>query len=312
MDSSWIDAAFLTTWLAASVRLAGPVLLAALGEVFAERAGVLNVGIEGTILFGALAAYLGTTATGMPLVGLLAALAAGLLAGSLLGWMYVTARASQVVVGIVFNLLALGTVSFVYRWVTDAGLGGGAVELLAPVQWPGLSDLPLVGPVLFAQPPLLYATLLLAALASWVLYRTRLGLSLRAVGENPRAAQAAGISVVAMRYTGVLLSGAAAGLAGAYLMLCEVGMFRDNIVSGQGFIALAIVILGRWSPGRVVAAALLFGAADALQLSLQLRGWPIPAQLLLALPYVLTLLAISGVFGRAARQPGALMQPYEP
>ena len=308
MDS-WIDAAFLTTWLAAAVRLAGPVLLAALGETFAERAGVLNVGIEGVVLWGALAAFLGCAATGSPWVGLVAAAVTGLAAGTLLAWMFVTVQASQVVVGLVFNLLALGVASFVYRAAAQAGLDG-AVALLPPLAIPGLSDLPVLGPVLFGQPPLLYATLVLAALASWALYRTRFGLSLRAVGENPRAAEAAGISVVRMRYAGVLISGVAAGLAGAYLMLCEVGLFRDSIVSGQGFIALAIVILGRWSPGRVVLAALLFGAADALQLSLQLRGWGLPPQLLLALPYVLTLLAISGVFGRATRQPGALLQPY--
>lgn len=310
MDSGWVDAAFVATWLAAAVRLAGPVLLAALGEVFAERAGVLNIGIEGIVLWGSLAAYLGTAATGSPWWGLAAAIAIGLVAGGLLAWMYVTAQASQVVVGIVFNLLALGLASYVYRAAAGAGLPG-SVALLQPLAIPGLSQLPLLGPVLFAQPPLLYATLALAGLASWVLLRTRFGLSLRAVGENPAAAEAAGIGVAAMRYAGVLISGAAAGLAGAYLMLCEVGLFRDSIVSGQGFIALAIVILGRWHPGRVVLAALLFGAADALQLSLQLRGWGLPPQLLLALPYVLTLLAISGVFGRSTRQPAALLQPYE-
>lgn len=311
MDSAaWIDAAFLTTWLAGALRLAGPLLLAALGELFAERGGVLNVGIEGTVLWGALAAYLGCAATGSPWAGLAAAAITGLAAAALLAWMYVTVRASQVVVGLVFNLLALGVASYTYRVASKGGFDG-SIALLQPVSISGLSTLPLVGPVLFGQPPLLYATLLLAALASWTLYRTRFGLALRAVGENPRATEAAGHGVVGLRYAGVLISGLGAGLAGAYLMLCEVGLFRDSIVSGQGFIALAIVILGRWNPGRVVAGALLFGAADALQLSLQLRGWGLPPQLLLALPYVLTLLAISGLFGRATRQPSALMQPYE-
>ena len=310
MDN-WVDVAFFTTWLAASVRLAGPVMLAALGEVFSERAGVLNVGIEGVILLGALGAYLGAAGSGSAWVGLLAAAGVGLVCGLLLSWMYVSARASQVVTGIVFNLLALGLASFVYRQAVAAGFNE-SVPMLAPAAWQqDLAKLPLVGPALFGQPPLLYATLGLAALASFVLYRTRFGLSVRAVGETPRAADAAGISVVKTRYAGVLISSVAAALAGAYLMVCEVGLFRDGIVSGQGFIALAIVILGHWSPGRVALAALLFGAADALQLSLQLRGWGLPPQALLAAPYVLALLAICGVFGRSTRQPRALMQPFD-
>lgn len=310
MAEGWIDAAFIATWLAASVRLAGPVLLAALGELWSERGGVLNLGIEGTLLLGALAAYLGAASTGSPAVGLLAALATGLAVGLLLAWFYVSVQASQVVVGIVFNLLAFGLASLVYRMASDAGLDGTA-PMLGPVAIPLLSDLPLIGPALFAQPILLYGTLLLALLSTPLLFRTRFGLSLRAVGENPRAAEAAGIGVSRMRYAGVLISGAGASLAGAYLMLCDVGLFRDNIVSGQGFIALAVVILGAWKPGRIVFAALLFGAADALQLSLQLRGWGLPPQLLLALPYVLTLVAVSGVLGGRRQQPAALLQPYE-
>lgn len=309
-DGGWLDAAFLATWLAASVRLAGPVLLAALGELFAERGGVLNLGIEGTLLLGALAAYLGAASTGSPAWGLLAALVTGLATGLLLSWLYVTVQASQVVVGIVFNLLAFGVASLVYRMASDAGLGGTA-PMIGPLEIPGLSTLPLIGPALFGQPLMLYLTLGLALVATPLLFRTRFGLALRAVGENPRAAEAAGIGVARMRYAGVLISGAGAALAGAYLMLCDVGLFRDNIVSGQGFIALAVVILGAWKPGRVVAAALLFGAADALQLSLQLRGWGLPPQVLLALPYVLTLVVVSGVLGGRRRQPAALLQPYE-
>jgi simple sugar transport system permease protein len=164
--------------------------------------------------------------------------------------------------------------------------------------------------VLFAQPPMLYATLLIVAAASWLLFRRRFGLNLRAVGENPRAAAAAGISVRGMRYIGVLASGAGAGLSGAYLMLCQIGVFRDTIVSGHGFIALAVVILGRWRPLAAAVAAFGFGAADALPISLQMLSLPVPPQLLLALPYVLAVLAMSGLFGRVA-QPAAIMARYD-
>ena len=310
MTSDLLGSAFVVTWLAASVRLAGPVLLAALGETFAERSGVLNVGIEGTILFGALASYLTTYATGSVWSGLLSALLVGMAANALLAWMYVTVRASQVVAGIVFNVLALGLASFVYRLALGTSASPRMVPMFPAVHVPLLSDLPLIGPVLFSHSVLLYGALALVAVAHVVLFRTRFGLALRAAGENPMAAEAAGISVARMRYVGVLISGGAAGLSGAYTMLAEVGLFRETIVSGQGFIALGIVILGSWSPWKVALGAFLFGAADALQLSLQLFGTGLPPQILLSLPYVLTIIAISGVFGRHAAQPAALMQPY--
>lgn len=305
-----LSSAFLVTWLSASVRLTGPVLLAALGETFAERSGVLNVGIEGTILFGALASYLATYATDSVWAGLLAALLVGTAVNIVLAWMYVTVQASQVVVGIVFNVLALGLASFVYRLALGTSATPHMVPMFPALHVPVLSDLPLVGPVLFGHTILLYGALVLVAIAHAVLFRTGFGLALRASGENPKAADAAGIDVTRMRYIGVLVSGGLAGLSGAYTMLAEVGLFRETIVSGQGFIALAIVILGRWSPWKVALGAFLFGAADALQLSLQLFGTGLPPQVLLSLPYGLTILAISGLFGRRTDQPAALMQPY--
>lgn len=303
--------AFLVTWLTSSLRLSGPILLAALGETFAERAGILNVGIEGTILFGALASYLACYYTGQPVIGLLAATAVGVVSNLFLAFMFVTVRASQVVVGIVFNVLALGVASFVYRVVMGEAASPQPVAMFKPLNLPILSSLPIIGPILFTQTILFYMTVALTALSAIVLFRTKFGLSLRAVGENPKAAEAAGIGVARMRYVGTMISGAAASMAGGYLMLCEVGLFRDTIVAGQGFIALAVVILGRWSPWKAAIAAFFFGSADALQLSLQLFGAPVPPQLLLSLPYLLTILAISGVFGRKAAQPAALMIPYE-
>jgi general nucleoside transport system permease protein len=302
--------AFFTTWFAASVRLAGPVLLAALGETFAESSGVLNVGIEGTILLGALASFLTAYVTHMVWISLLAALVTGLVFNLLLAWMYVTVRASQVVVGLVFNVLALGIAATVYRRVMGESAGPQNVVMFSPLHIPWFSNLPLVGPAVFGQTALLYLTVGLVGLAHFLLFRTGFGLALRAAGENPSAADAAGISVARMRYVGVLIGGAAAGAAGAYLVLAQVGLFRESIVSGQGFIALGIVIFGRWSPWKAAVAALVFGACDALQLSLQLGGAHVPPQLLAALPYVVTILAISGLFGGKAIQPAALMIPY--
>ena len=302
--------AFVVTWLSASLRLAGPVLLAALGETFAEQSGVLNVGIEGTILLGALASYLVSYYTGMVWAGLLVAAIVGVVANVFLAWMYVSVRASQVVAGLVFNVLALGIVSTVYRRALGNSAVPESIAMFRSLHIPIVSNLPLVGPVLFGQTILFYLTLLLAFVAHFVLFRTNFGLGLRASGENPAAADSAGISVHRMRYAGTLISGAAAGMAGAYLVLAQVGLFRESIVSGQGFIALGIVIFGRWNPLKAAVAAIVFGACDALQLSLQIFGTHVPPQLLLALPYIVTIFAISGLFGGKAVQPAALMSPY--
>lgn len=303
-----IDAAFLITWLAAAVRLAGPVLLAALGEIYAERAGVLNIGIEGTILMGALGSYMVAVFSGSTTLGFIAGGAAGLVVGVLLAMLYLRAHASQIVVGIVFNILAAGIATWTYSLVMG-NASSPTISMLEPLPIPLLSAIPAIGPVLFSQPLPLYITLLLVVVAHYGLFHTRFGLSLRAVGENPRAAHAAGLNVLRVRTWGVLLSCVGAGLAGSYLVTAQIGLFRDNIVSGQGFIALAIVIFGRWSPVKALIAAFVFGAADALQLSLQLFESTLPPQLLLALPYLLTILAMSGVVGRTV-QPGALTQPY--
>jgi general nucleoside transport system permease protein len=206
--------------------------------------------------------------------------------------------------------LALGVAATVYRRALGESASPQSVTMFAPLHIPWLSDLSLLGPVLFGQTVLLYLTLGLVVVAHFLLFRTRFGLALRAAGENPSAADAAGISVARMRYTGVLIGGATAGMAGGYLVLAQIGLFRDSIVAGQGFIALGIVIFGRWSPWKAALAALVFGACDALQLSLQLGGGNIPPQLLESLPYIVTILAISGLFGGKAIQPTALMVPY--
>ena len=306
---SLFSQAFLVTWLTAGIRLGGPVLLAALGETFAERSGILNLGIEGILLLGALASYLTSIHTGSLWLPLFAAMLTGLAAALFLAWMYVTVRASQVVVGLVFNVLALGIAATVYRR-TLAHASPGPIAMFQSVHISWVSDLPIVGPTLFSQTLPLYLTLVLVVVAHFALFHTRFGLGLRAAGENPRAADAAGISVPRMRYLGTLISGAAAGLAGGYLVLAQIGLFRDSIVAGQGFIALGIVIFGRWSPWKAALAAMVFGTCDALQLSLQLLGTHLPEELLLSIPYVVTILAISGIFGGRDVRPAALAVPY--
>jgi ABC-type uncharacterized transport system permease subunit len=309
MDLDFNAAALLTGWMAATVRLAGPLLLVALGELYAERAGVLNIGIEGMMLLGALAAYLATWITGEPWLGMLAAVVSGMVVGMFLAFMYVTVRASQVVVGIIFNIFALGLASYIYRIAMGGVAGAQTVPMFTAKPVPWLSDIPYLGRMLFYHTMPLYLTAALVFVAGVVLYRTTFGLNLRAVGENPSAADTAGINVVNYRYIAVLISTVAAGAAGAYLVLAQVGQFRETIVAGQGFIALAIVIFGRWDPYRAAIAALIFGAADALQLTLQMFDTGVPAQLLLALPYIVTILAMSGIIGKA-HQPDALMVPY--
>jgi len=304
-----VVSAFIVAWLSASLRLAGPVLLAALGETFAERSGILNLGIEGTILLGALASFLGSYRTGMIWTSLFVATLTGVVASFFLAWMYVSVRASQVITGLVFNVFALGLATTVYRLVLSKSPAPQSIAVFEPLRVPVIGRIPFLGPVIFGQTAPFYLTLLLAVVAQFVLYRTDLGLALRATGENPAAADAAGISVDRMRYLGTLLSGAGAGMAGGYLVLAQVGLFRETIVAGQGFIALAIVIFGRWNPLKATLAALVFGACDALQLSLQIFGNRVPPQLLLALPYIVTILAISGLFGKAV-PPAALMKPY--
>lgn len=305
-----LSLSFFVAWLAGSVRLGGPLLLAATGEIYAERSGVVNVGIEGTILLGALASFFGAYSTGVAWIGVPAALAVGLISNLFLAWMYVSVQASQVVVGITYNLLALGLSSYLYRALLGTEATKASIPMMPNLDAPTLERLPILGPILFAQPVMLYATLALVGVAGYVLYRLRFGLNLRAVGENPRAAAAAGIPVRRMRYLGVLAGGACAGLAGAYFMQCQIGVFRDDIVSGHGFIALAIVILGRWNPFTAAVAAFGFGAADALPISLQMLNLDVPPQALLALPYLITIFAMSGLFGRVA-QPEALMTRYD-
>lgn len=308
MSNLW-NLVFFETWFSTAVRLAGPVLLVALGETISQRSGVLNLGIEGTFVAGALAAFVATSSLGNPILGVVAAALVGGGIGFILAWMFVTARVNQVVAGVVFNAFMIAASSYVYRTIYGGSAGVRRVSGFPALDMGPLTRIPIIGSAVFGQSVLLYVTVLLVFVVNWFLFRTVPGLALRSTGENARAADAAGIDVTKIRYLGVVCSGVFAGAGGAYLILTAANSYRDGITEGKGFIALAIVIFGSWKPIRVAVAALVFGAADGLQLSLQAAGLNIVPQFLFALPYLLTVVAVSGVFGRR-NQPAGLMVPY--
>lgn len=279
----------LAAFLEATVRTATPLALAALGETVSERAGVINIGLEGAIIAGALG---GTVAAGILGVGggFVVGALAGTLVAALFAWFTVILRADQIITGTAITMFALGFTGTLYRTL----FGAGGVALSTPTAGvfavPGLSAIPVVGHALFAQPVITYVTALLAIGLAWWMQRTHAGLALRAMGEYPEAAIAAGVSRVRVQGGAVLFAGACAGLAGATLVLAQAGTFVEGMSAGRGFIAIAIVVLGRWKPLGVLGAALLFGAATALQTLFQSMGWTgVPYQLFLALPYAMTL-----------------------
>jgi simple sugar transport system permease protein len=291
-------------FLAAAVRVATPLLLAATGETVTERAGVINLGVEGMMLAGALAATLGATAAG-PWTGLAVAVLAGMLLAAAFAAVAIVARADQIIAGTALTLGAVGLTGTIYRQAYGTGGAGLALPTLAPLAIPGFARIPVLGPALFDQPVPTYLALLALPLVWWVLFRTRAGLMIRATGEGAAMARAAGVRTRLVRTAATIVGGGFAGLAGATLVLAQVGTFAERMTAGRGYVAIAIVVLGRWHPMGVAIAALLFGAATALQYVFQSLGLAVPYQLFLMLPYVLTLLALAGAVGRV-RAPGDL------
>ncbi len=293
-----MDTDLFTSFLAATVRVATPLLLAALGEMVAERGGVINLGVEGAMLAGALGAALGATAGG-PWAGVAVAVLGGLLISVLFAAISVGARADQIITGTAITLGTVGLTGAIYRGAYGPEGVGLSLPTFGVVPVPVISRIPVIGPALFQQSVLTYAGLAAVPLLWWVLFRTRWGLSLRAAGESAENARAAGVRVRRVRTMAVLMGGAFAGLAGASLVLAQVGTFAEKMTAGRGFIAIAIVMLGSWLPGRVLGAALFFGAAMALQFLLQSLLLNLPYQLFLMLPYLLTLVVLAGAVGRA-------------
>ena len=292
-----MDTALLVGFLAAAVRVATPLLLAALGEAVCERGGVINLGIEGAMLAGALGAALGATAGG-PWVGVAAAIGAGILVSSIVALVSVRAGADQIITGTAVTLGAVGLTGAIYRQAYGSAGVGLSLPTFGVIPVPIIGEIPLIGPALFQQSVLTYLALVAVPVLWWMLYRTAWGLRLRAAGESAEHARAAGVAVRRVRTEGVLIGGGFAGLAGAALVLAQVGTFAENMTAGRGFIAIAIVVLGGWQPGRILGAALFFGAAMALQFLLQSFALGVPYQVFLMVPYLLTLLVLAGAVGQ--------------
>jgi len=291
-----------------AVRLSTPVAFAALGGVLAERSGVYNVALEGAMLAGCFGAALGAFHGG-PWVGLCAGIAAGLLVGALLGFLTITLRLQQIVSGIAINLLVIGLTSYLSRIVFSGQANTLHLEGLTMPLWPALSNLFLLGPLVFSQPPLIGLLLMLTLALWWLLQHTHFGLSLRAAGDAPRSADTCGINVANVRWVAVLGSCALAAAGGCFIVLCQVYLFSEHMTAGKGFIALAAVILSRWSMPGALVAALFFGGFDALQLKLQFSNPDIPYQLFVAMPYAAALLALFG-FVRRYTPPLAVGIPF--
>ncbi|MCC6438493.1 MAG: ABC transporter permease [Acidimicrobiales bacterium] len=301
-----ITAGAASDLFASAARLATPIGFVALGETFGEAAGIINIGLEGVMLASALAGAWAAASSGSVLTGFAVAMLTGMALLGVMALLCIGLRANQIVVGLGMNLVALGATTLVFKSVRTVALAPG----LDPLQLGFLADIPFLGPAFFRQRLTFFVLLLLTAAAAFVLRRTAWGLRLRAVGETPAAADAAGVRVDAVRVQAMLVCGALAGLGGAALSIGELRGFTENMVAGKGFIALAAVIFGRWKPWAVLAACGVFGLADALQG--QLPAWDInfPPSVLRMLPYLIALVALAVQRGRA-RPPAALSIPYE-
>jgi simple sugar transport system permease protein len=309
-----LDPAFIVDWGAASLRLAAPLVLAAIGGVYAERSGVFNIGIEGMMLIGAFTAvavsyYL--SAMDPALAAALAAVTAMLAGGAtalIHAYLSITRRVDQIISGAAINILALGLTNTLYRAVWGEA-GRERVSGFPEFPIPVLADIPILGPILFDQSLVVYAAFILPAVAAFVLFRTTWGLTIRAAGDHPAAVDTAGLSVDRTRYAAVLFSGLMAGLAGAALALGAVRYFTPGMTAGRGFIVLGAIVFGRWNPMLAAVACLLFGAADAFQLRAQALDLGVPYQFFVMLPYLLAVLAIAGAIGRT-QAPQQLGIPY--
>ena len=299
----------VVAFLEASVRLGIPLALAAMGETITERSGVINIGLEGSLIAGALGGALGAHAIGGPGGGILVGALAGALVAMIFAGFAVGLGTDQIITGTAITLGGLGFTGAIYQ--SRFGTTGTALTLhtLSSVPIPLLSDIPIIGSALFNQAPTTYFTYLLAPALWYFVYRTEWGLELRAVGEERDAAAAAGVRVKQSRFWATVFGGALAGIAGAHLALAHAGTFAENMSAGRGFIAIAVVVLGRWNPLLVLLAALFFGAASALQFQAQTLGLDVPYQLFLAFPYLLTLLALAGWVGKS-RAPASLALPW--
>ena len=302
------DSILPVAFAAAAVRVGTPLALAAIGEAVTEKSGVINLGVEGAMLAGAFGAAAGAFHGGL-LVGVVAGVVAGLLVVALFAGVAVGARADQVIAGTAVTLAVTGLTGLLAQRIWGSTGAGLSLPTFVPLPIPLLQAVPFIGPAFFRQSVLTYVCYLVIPAATWLLFRTRFGLEVRASGESPAAAAAAGVSVARIRTLATLIGGACAGLAGASLVLAQVGTFTERMTGGRGFIAIAIVALGRWHPWGVAIASLVFGGATALQYLFQASGTAVPYQFFIALPYLLALAALGIAVGRQ-RGPAALGRPH--
>jgi simple sugar transport system permease protein len=303
-----LTVAFWIGVLASGIRLATPYLYAAIGETLGQRSGVLNLGVEGQMLMGAFMAFYVTLHTGNLWLAMLAAAAIGAVMGLAMAYVSIDLQAEQGISGIGFYLFGLGMSTLLFQMLV------GTVETVSgfpPIHIPVLSDLPVVGEIFFQQNILVYIAFALVPIAQFILMKTTLGLKIRAAGENPAAADSLGVSVRAVRYITVTLGGILSGVAGASMSIGTLNVFQQNMTSGLGFIAVALVYFGGWRPVGVLLGALLFSMVSALQLRLQLiPDWPIPSDLMVMTPYIVTIVALVLTMQRV-RSPSALTKPFE-
>jgi len=305
-----ITLTFAVSVLAMTFRMAVPLIFGTVGEAFAERSGVLNLGIEGMMLMGASVGYLVSYHVRDNWVGVAAAALAGAVMGLLMAFLTVSLGAQQHVAGIGTTIVGSGLSFYIYR--LGVPLVSGIPPTVTPfpeLSIPLLTDIPILGPVFFHHQALVYVALATVLISAFIFYRTRFGLIIRAVGENPRAADTAGIDVFRVRYLCLILAGALTAVGGSWLSIAQSRFFLPGMTYGRGWICIALVVFGYWSPLRILGGALIFGGIDALQLSLQAVGVQIPYQLFLMLPYVVTILALITV-SRRAKAPAALLKPY--
>ncbi len=296
--------------LSRTILMGTPLLYGSLSEVYSERSGVMNTAIEGIFLMGAWAGFVAAYQSGGNLaIGLLAAMGAGLLTAALYGWIAIYLKQQQIVTGVAINILALGICAFFQRVIFGVPVTPLMVEPLQPIAIPVLSEIPIIGPILFDQNILTYLLYILVPVASIVLYRTSLGLSIRSVGENPEAGDVAGIRVDRLRFLTILFAGVMCGVGGAFYSIGYLGMFTTTIIGGRGWIAFAICFLGNWKPYGVLAGTLVFGLAEAIAISMQSGGESMfPNELFIALPYILTI--VLTVARRSFNVPAQLGVPY--
>ncbi|HTK82038.1 MAG TPA: ABC transporter permease [Bacteroidota bacterium] len=292
------------TFLAQGLRISIPYILPALGGTFSERSGVVNIALEGMLLVGGFATAAGTYFTDNPFIGILCGIAAGMVLSVIHGLASVTFKVDQIITGIALNLLAVGGTKFTSQWIFHSSSNSPRIAGVERMDIPFLNEYPLINLLL---KPFVLLTIVLIVAANFVLFKTRFGLRLRAVGEHPEAADSLGISVARMRFSGVLISGLCSGLGGAWLALDQ-HSFTDGMSAGRGFIALAAIIVGKWKPLAATVACIVFGFAEAL--ALQLQSGNIPTQFIQMIPYVLTMIALAGFIGRSS-PPASDGIPYE-